>query len=86
MCAEGKLECRAITRRISEATMRSARLSPTLAIMLAAAVVLPAAAQDTVTDPAAEMPPPISEHDDLESAVVFIRASGQFADPSGRAR
>ena len=29
------------------------------------------------------MPPPISEPDDLESAVVFIRASGQFADPSG---
>jgi serine protease Do len=63
--------------------MRSARLSPTLAIMLAVASVLPAAAQGTGTDPAAEMPPPISEPDDLEGAVVFIRASGQFADPSG---
>jgi S1-C subfamily serine protease len=63
--------------------MRAARLTPILAVLLTMATMGPAAAQGTEVDPSADLPPPISEPDDLEGAVVFIRASGQFADPSG---
>ena len=69
--------------RISEATMRPARFTPILAVLLSMVTIGPAAAQGTDVDPGADVPPPISEPEDLESAVVFIEASGQFADPSG---
>ncbi|HKZ90795.1 MAG TPA: S1C family serine protease, partial [Candidatus Limnocylindrales bacterium] len=56
----------------------------------ALATIAPTAAQDAVADPgtgegdvAAETLGPISEPDELENAVVFIRATGLFADPSG---
>ena len=70
--------------------MRSVRFFPTLAVILALAAIGPAAAQDAAggsgsgeQEVAAQSPPPISEPDDLEDAVVFIRAIGLFADPSG---
>ena len=70
--------------------MRSARISATLTVILALATIAPTAAQDAVADPgtgegdvAAETLGPISEPDELENAVVFIRATGLFADPSG---
>lgn len=59
--------------------MRVWRHSPLLAAVLAIAAIAPAVAQD----PAPETPPPISEPDDLEKAVVFIESIGLFADPSG---
>ena len=80
---QGRARMPGHTGRISEATMRPARFTPILAVLLSMVTIGPAAAQGTDVDPGADVPPPISEPEDLESAVVFIEASGQFADPSG---